>query len=372
MENNEIMEKLMQSDIHSDTNKDNRSSTKEAKNEHKIVLSDIRVVTAKYKVRIVILLILCCILCLNWIPKANDLYDSNKKLLTQKGNELTAIWDKITLAEGNMQFLTWIIFNESNIVKCINEWDTQKCDQLPKEWYNNEDNSIEDGKNNEGSEENTDNKHNIDSYNLYIPVSYLQMHSLYNKKMDVDEKAILKNLNEHLIRQDITDESGAGKSVGKILKINIWDPEVIWYKVRKDPNNPNKNIEKANLYSVSVDVEIEFKAIWDLIDFLYNVEKKIIDTPEDRILYKIQSVSYDIIANDEPQITDISMIAYYYYDNDFEWMNEYDKYFGENKEEVNEERETDDKQSSNEEKVVQSDDKSSSNSQSFLDKIFNF
>jgi hypothetical protein len=91
MENNEIMEKLMQSDIHSDTNKDNRSSTKEAKNEHKIVLSDIRVVTAKYKVRIVILLILCCILCLNWIPKANDLYDSNKKLLTQKGNELTAI-----------------------------------------------------------------------------------------------------------------------------------------------------------------------------------------------------------------------------------------------------------------------------------------
>jgi hypothetical protein len=30
------------------------------------------------------------------------------------------------------------------------------------------------------------------------------MHSLYNKKMPVDEKAVLKNLNEYLIKQDIS------------------------------------------------------------------------------------------------------------------------------------------------------------------------
>jgi hypothetical protein len=34
-------------------------------------------------------------------------------------------------------------------------------------------------------------------------------------------------------------------------------------------------------------------------------------------LYKIQAVSYDIVTNDEPQITEISMIAYYYYDEKF-------------------------------------------------------
>ena len=67
-----------------------------------------------------------------------------------------------------------------------------------------------------------------------------------------------------------------------------------------------------------VEVSIEFTNIDDLVDFLYNIEKKMIESTEDRILYKIQSVSYDIISNDEPQITDIAMIAYYYYDERFD------------------------------------------------------
>jgi hypothetical protein len=39
-------------------------------------------------------------------------------------------------------------------------------------------------------------------------------------------------------------------------------------------------------------------------------------------LYKIQSVSYDIISSDEPQVTDISMLAYYYHDERFENLDE--------------------------------------------------
>jgi hypothetical protein len=68
---------------------------------------------------------------------------------------------------------------------------------------------------------------------------------------------------------------------------------------------------------VPVDIQVEFETVQDLIEFLYNVEKKIVNNVEDRILYKIQAVSYDVVANDEPQITDISMIAYYYYDEKF-------------------------------------------------------
>jgi hypothetical protein len=41
------------------------------------------------------------------------------------------------------------------------------------------------------------------SYDLSIPLSYLQLHSLYNEKMPVDEKVVLKNLNEYLIKQDM-------------------------------------------------------------------------------------------------------------------------------------------------------------------------
>jgi hypothetical protein len=68
---------------------------------------------------------------------------------------------------------------------------------------------------------------------------------------------------------------------------------------------------------VSVDVEIEFDTVKDLVEFLYNVEKKMVNDAKDRILYKIQSVSYDVVSNDEPQVTDISMVAYYYYDEKF-------------------------------------------------------
>jgi hypothetical protein len=82
--------------------------------------------------------------------------------------------------------------------------------------------------------------------------------------------------------------------------------------------NPESAGEGNHFFKVSVDVEIKFDTIGELTGFLYNVEKKMVDNREDRILYKIQSVSYDVVANDEPQITDISMIAYYYHDENID------------------------------------------------------
>ena len=110
--------------------------------------------------------------------------------------------------------------------------------------------------------------------------------------------------------------------VWDILKISIWETETLWYWVKETPTwNPNDPIKKENIpnfFSVPVEVSIEFDSVNDLVEFLYNTEKKIIDQSDDRILYKIQSVSYDIVSNDEPQITDIAMIAYYYYDERFD------------------------------------------------------
>jgi hypothetical protein len=71
-------------------------------------------------------------------------------------------------------------------------------------------------------------------------------------------------------------------------------------------------------------------------------------------LYKIQSVSYDIISSDEPQITDISMLAYYYHDERFENLDE---------QAVTQEDQA--TNSENQEKNNQKD-----NSDSFLNKIF--
>ena len=97
--------------------------------------------------------------------------------------------------------------------------------------------------------------------------------------------------------------------VWNILRISIWDPTVIY--------NSNWHFSE-----VPLNVTIEFENIDWLMGFLENIEKKIIDTAEDRILYKVQAVTYDIIANDEPQTTDIEIIAYYYYDEKFDKVEE--------------------------------------------------
>jgi negative regulator of genetic competence, sporulation and motility len=74
------------------------------------------------------------------------------------------------------------------------------------------------------------------------------------------------------------------------------------------------------LFAVPITLSIEFEKINDLISFVHNVEKRLITIPQDRILYKIQEVGYDIVASSKPQTTEISMIAYYYHDPRFQDM----------------------------------------------------
>ena len=287
MENNEIMERLLQDD------KSTTPVEKEVANKKKsngdASISRVRVVTAKYKVYIVLLLIFICLFLLVWIPNIQNELASNRGSYSQVNSKLNEIKRDIEIAKQDISYLcdenVWVINNETNLKECLNK--RNNCSSLPDTW----------------KVESWEDFH----YDLSIPLSYLQLHSLYNKKMPVDEKRVLKNLNEYLIKQDISWWDRG--RVWDILKIKIWDP---------------KPFTKGNEHflQVPVDVEIEFDNIGDLTGFLYNVEKKLIDKPEDRILYKIQSVSYDIVTNDEPQVTDISMIAYYYHDERFDGISE--------------------------------------------------
>lgn len=283
MENNEIMKRLMEDDSHA---KSQESSTpvKETKKESETSLSRIRVVTAKYKVLTVLFIIFICILGVYTLPDLQTKYDNTIKTYNDQSAKLDEVHAKIIEARNDMNLLTGIVYNEQNLTRCLNNEDTQVCSSLPEEWKTW---TWEDSQ-----------------YDFTIPLSYLQLHSLYNEKLSVDEKKVLKNLNEYLIKENI--EWTWRNVVWKILKISIGDPEPV-------------NTWDKYFFAVPVDVEIEFTEIDDLIWFLYNVEKKLIDKDkwEDRILYKIQTVSYDIIANDEPQITDISMLAYYYYNENF-------------------------------------------------------
>lgn len=321
MENNEIMKRLLQDDVHNEQAKKPVATSTKSQRGDDVHMSRIRVVTAKYKVYIVLLLIFICLLLMDYIPDIKKSYESKQSTYNQVNSQLASIRTDIRRAEDDMTYLWEITSNEQNLKTCLNEQKRDVCLKLPESWM---------------TWEGTGKK-----YDFSVPLSYLQLHSLYNKKMPVDEKKVLKNLNEYLIKQDIL--GGSRTRVGDILKISIWDP---------------RSVKKGNdhFFQVPVDITVEFTSIGDLTGFLYNVEKKMVDKWEDRILYKIQSVSYDIIASDQPQVTDISMLAYYYHDERFENLDE-TAAVENNQEESN----------SNEENHGTSKEKKSD---SFLDKIF--
>ena len=282
MENNEIMERLLQDDKQTQTAVKGES-TRSQKNED-IQVSKIRIISAKYKVYIILMLIFIAILWVN-IPKVQQSLKWESAAYDQAKSQLRNIELDIENAKKDMEYLCddefGIVSNEEALGDCLNE--KNNCSSLPASWKTGTGDDVH--------------------FDLSIPLSYLQTNSLWNWKMPVDEKRVLRNLNEYLIKQDIS-WGGRGR-VWDILRINIGDPEPVeWW------NN--------HFFMVTVDVEIEFSTVDDLTDFLHNVEKKLIKNSEDRILYKIQSVSYDIVTNDEPQITDISMIAYYYHDERFD------------------------------------------------------
>lgn len=285
MENNEIMQQLLQDD----TNKSSPVETEKAKKtkgSEESQVSKVRIVTAKYKVYIVLCLIFIALLRFVYINDAKNALASSNSTYDNIERQLTNIENMINVAKKDMSYLCdekdGIIKNEKILRKCLNE-DSSICWKLPTGWK-------------------TESWDNVDYTKIRVPLSYLQLHSLYNKKMAVDEKAVLRNLNEYIIKQDISWEER--EKVWEILRIEIWDPVAVtdW---------------DTHFFEVTIDTQIKFANVDELVGFLSNIEKKIIENGNNRILYKIQTVSYDIITNDEPQITDISMIAYYYHDNRF-------------------------------------------------------
>lgn len=287
MENNDIIQRLLQEDPHSDKKSENKITNNQSYNSEGIPMSKIRVVTAKYKVLIMILAIILCIIWIVELPKIKGSYNSKKDNLNNLEMQLSNINIQIKEAWDNDNYRKEIEENENSIIDCINN--TRLCFQLPDNL-----------KEKVGSWER-------DYTYAKVPVSYLQVHSLHALKMAVDEKRVLRNLNDYLIKQEFW--GNPKERVWDIQRISIWDPTAIY-----DSND--------HFMEVPLNVTIEFENIDWLMWFLENIEKKIIDTAEDRILYKVQSVTYDIIANDEPQTTDIEMLAYYYYDEKFDKVDE--------------------------------------------------
>lgn len=78
---------------------------------------------------------------------------------------------------------------------------------------------------------------------------------------------------------------------GEIVAIEIEDAELV--------------DATTQFWRSPLQIKVVFDSKDDLVSFVDNIEKYIIPTPEDRILYKIEQVSYDMMAYQEAQETEI-------------------------------------------------------------------
>ena len=225
-----------------------------------------RVVTAKYKVYVIILLILWVLLWTKYLPDAYTHYRWVQTNYQQKQTELQDLKQKIEqLTQDKLQLLNLNKYADQILV-CVNE--RRECSALPE---------------------------NLKA-NLWPAVSYLQMGNLGSEKMKIDEKKILKNLDQYLIKNNPTEKVSTPN--GQIEEIEIWEPE----PVAKD----------SVFFKLPLKIKVTFSDKDDLISFVDNIERFIIPNAEDRILYQIDEVSYDMMAYDESQTTEIQLSAYYF------------------------------------------------------------
>ena len=130
MENNEIMQRLLQDDKQQNSNTKNEIPVVRSNGDKEIPMSRIRVVTAKYKVYIILLVIFICLLLLIYIPNAKDSLNSIRSSYQQANSQLDLLKNDIRIAEEDMVFLcdetNGVIKNEQELKdtaeKYLNNW----------------------------------------------------------------------------------------------------------------------------------------------------------------------------------------------------------------------------------------------------------
>lgn len=126
--------------------------------------------------------------------------------------------------------------------------------------------------------------------NLPLLRTYMIVDELESKKMDFDQKLLLQNINEFLLK------NVNGTKNGSLLSITFGEPKLL---------NP-----KERVYKLPLTLKVEFEHKTRVLSFLRNVEKRV--TLTSPIYYTIESMNYDIVNYGTRQQVDITMNAYFY------------------------------------------------------------
>lgn len=261
MENNEILDKLIGNVNIESTLSNNVPTWKE----DEILITTSRVVWVRYKVYTVILLLLIFLIAYNYLLPTFDKYQNKKIELSNVELQLMSFENKKIKYESNIWLVDTIKQVESQTVSCLNT--LQGCKELP----------------------------DLIKNNFSVVRSYLLLSELSNEKMDLDEKKILANIDGFLLKKDSLNDNSS--TINWILnKIAIWEKEVF----------------NENLYIVPIELKITFNDKDGLLSFIDNVEKKIPNDQDLRVLYKIDKITYDIVNYDQAQDSSVFMYLYFY------------------------------------------------------------
>lgn len=251
MENNDIISRLL-----ADSEWEKIVNIKTEENE---VISTARVVSIKYKVYAVILMLFFVIFLMNFVLPALDKLSASRLNYQQKTIQIASSDNNKIQYEKDKSLIEMIASNESQVVACLNlkSW----CKALNEQLKNN----------------------------FSFVRSYLQLNNLYDSKMQINEKLLLVNINEYLLKTDKSKN-------WQINSISFGESETVL----------------SQLYSIPVKLTVSFDTKDDLLSFVDNVDTKILENKSYRILYKIDQIAYDIMNYNQEQTVDILMHAFYY------------------------------------------------------------
>lgn len=126
--------------------------------------------------------------------------------------------------------------------------------------------------------------------NLPFFRTYIILGSSEAQKMDFNQKLLLKSILEYLLKNtDWTDN-------GKLLGLHFWAAAVL--------------DEQYHLYKLPLSLDIEFENKQNFLSFLKNVEQRINFLLP--VVYKVDSVDYDIVQYKFKQTIQVALVAYFY------------------------------------------------------------
>lgn len=224
--------------------------------EEDLDVSAARVEGVRYRVSVVIFLIAILLVVLYAVIPSWDRFQAVRDQLATQDKSLKEFDAKKQTYEKNLAFIALIQKSESDIADCVNN--RVNCNSL--------DSGIKE--------------------NFAFARSFLLLSDLNDPKMEINEKTLLRNINEYLL----------AKSSASVENISFGKSELV----------------EGNLYSVPITIRAEFPSKDNLFAFIDRVDKQIPVNESVRVLYKLDEVSYDIMHYNESQSVDLSLHAFYY------------------------------------------------------------